>query len=273
LRRSRTGSGIERVPSARAQRGAPRGWDVGDGAFAARRASTSLEGTGRRARSARRTRGGTRTDHLGTPRAMYDERGSESWAAETDTYGALRDVRGTRSACPFRFPGQYEDAETGLYYNRFRYYDPEAGGYVSQDPIGLAGGTALHAYAVDPNTGIDALGLSEACGAIVPYYPPNDGFSKPPSSLVLPSGTRLDRFGGPHGRFVSPEGVPMPMRALPHDADLSQYRAYELVQPLEVQAGPIAPAFGKIGGGTQYVLPRPASQLVSENVLRVVSKP
>ena len=46
--------------------------------------------------------------------------------------------------------GQYEDAETGLYYNRFRYYDPEAGGYTQQDPIGLAGGFGLHAYVHDP---------------------------------------------------------------------------------------------------------------------------
>ncbi|SUB89296.1 Cell wall-associated polypeptide CWBP200 [Porphyromonas macacae] len=41
--------------------------------------------------------------------------------------------------CPFRYQGQYEDEETGLYYNRFRYYDPNAGNYISQDPIGLEG--------------------------------------------------------------------------------------------------------------------------------------
>ena len=40
---------------------------------------------------------------------------------------------------PFRYQGQYEDSETGLYYNRFRYYDPSTGAYISQDPIGLAG--------------------------------------------------------------------------------------------------------------------------------------
>jgi len=103
------------------------------------------------------------TDHLGTPRAMFDERGRQSWTAETDTYGRLSDVRGPRGACPFRFPGQYEDAETGLYYNRFRYYDPEAGGYVSQDPIGLAGGENFHAYVPDPTSWTDVLALSP-CG-------------------------------------------------------------------------------------------------------------
>jgi RHS repeat-associated protein len=63
------------------------------------------------------------------------------------------------SDCPFRFQGQYEDAETGFYYNRFRYYDPSIGAYLSQDPIGLAGGFELYNYAFDPNTWIDEFGL------------------------------------------------------------------------------------------------------------------
>ncbi|UOG74196.1 RHS repeat-associated core domain-containing protein [Hymenobacter tibetensis] len=47
------------------------------------------------------------------------------------------------TACPFRYQGQYEDTETGLYYNRFRYYDPESGGYISQDTTSLARGSAF----------------------------------------------------------------------------------------------------------------------------------
>jgi RHS repeat-associated protein len=100
------------------------------------------------------------TDHLGTPRAMFDSNGEEAWGAEVDTYGQLRDVRGPRDACPFRFPGQYENGETGLYYNRFRYYDPEAGEYVSQDPARTAAGIRLHAYVRDPLTTCDPFGLS-----------------------------------------------------------------------------------------------------------------
>ena len=67
------------------------------------------------------------TDHLGAPKAMYDAAGDKVWSATIDAYGDLRDVEGTRPACPFRWPGQYEDAETGLYYNRFRYYVLEIG--------------------------------------------------------------------------------------------------------------------------------------------------
>ncbi len=100
------------------------------------------------------------TDHLGTPTAMIDERGKTVWGADIGVYGDLRNVVGEKAACPFRWPGQYEDEETGLYYNRFRYYDPGAGEYASQDPIGLRGGFHFASYANDPLTLTDPLGLS-----------------------------------------------------------------------------------------------------------------
>jgi len=100
------------------------------------------------------------TDHLGTPYVMADAEGKEVWSADIDVYGARQGGTGHAQACPFRFPGQYEDEETGLYYNRFRYYDPEAGSYVSQDPIGLLGGMASYSYPSDINKAADPLGLS-----------------------------------------------------------------------------------------------------------------
>ncbi|UOQ55559.1 RHS repeat-associated core domain-containing protein [Hymenobacter sp. 5116S-27] len=103
-------------------------------------------------------------DHLGTPLALYDAQGSVSWEAELDSYGAVHRGRGAAQACPFRYQGQYEDTETGLYYNRFRYFDPEVGLYISQDPIGLADVEALHGYVADPLTQLDVLGLSEGSG-------------------------------------------------------------------------------------------------------------
>ena len=105
------------------------------------------------------------TDHLGTPVGMYSEAGEVVWSAGISACGELRDFEGkSPHACPFRWPGQYEDAETGLYYNRFRYYDAEVGGYVSQDPSGLAGGLRPAAYVGDPSTWVDPLGLSGKCG-------------------------------------------------------------------------------------------------------------
>jgi RHS repeat-associated protein len=103
-------------------------------------------------------------DHLGTPTAMLDNAGQPVWSADIGIYGELRNVTGEKAACPFRWPGQYEDEETGLYYNRFRYYDPESGEYVSQDPIGLEGGLQLAGYVRDPLTWLDPLGLAAACG-------------------------------------------------------------------------------------------------------------
>ncbi len=101
---------------------------------------------------------GVMTDHLGTPKMMADETGALAWKAQLDVYGVARsDVALTR--CPWRRPGQYEDEETGLFYNRFRYYDPEAGRYVCQDPIGLFGGIRLYGYVTDPTRWIDPLGL------------------------------------------------------------------------------------------------------------------
>ncbi len=62
---------------------------------------------------------------------------------------------------PFRYQGQYYDEETNLCYNRFRYYNPESGTYISKDPIGLAGGFALYAYVKDVNRFVDIFGLNE----------------------------------------------------------------------------------------------------------------
>jgi RHS repeat-associated protein len=108
---------------------------------------------------------GVVTDHLGTPVALFDERGELAWKAKVDLYGVPREEV-ARTGCPWRWPGQYEDEETGLYYNRFRYYDPEAGTYISQDPIGLRGGLNLFGYVLDPLRRTDPLGLSETCTTI-----------------------------------------------------------------------------------------------------------
>ena len=60
---------------------------------------------------------------------------------------------------PIRMQGQHYDEESGLHYNRHRYYDPMQGRYITQDPIGLRGGWNLYAYPLDPVLGRDPLGL------------------------------------------------------------------------------------------------------------------
>ena len=100
------------------------------------------------------------TDHLGTPLCLTDADGGVAWQGVTDTFGRCTVTEGDAELCPWRFPGQYADPETGLYYNRFRYYDPQVGGYVSRDPIGLKGGLAVHGYVDDPLGWVDPLGLA-----------------------------------------------------------------------------------------------------------------
>ena len=70
---------------------------------------------------------------------------------------------------PFLFQGQYYDEEIKLAYNRFRYYDPELGRYISEDPIRFASGaTALHSYVEDSNTWTDTFGLRAGNTSFLP---------------------------------------------------------------------------------------------------------
>ncbi len=99
------------------------------------------------------------SDHLGTPVEAYDEQGHKVWSAELDVYGRVNEFTGEKDFIPFRYQGQYEDLEIGLYYNRFRYYDPEQGNYTQVDPIGLNGGLVLYGYVHNPNIWVDVFGL------------------------------------------------------------------------------------------------------------------
>ena len=100
------------------------------------------------------------SDYIGRPVEAYNSYGNVVWQADYDIYGDLRNIKGIRDFIPFRQLGQYEDDETRLYYNRFRYYDPRIGNYISQDPIRLAGNNpTLYGYVAEPNGWVDPFGL------------------------------------------------------------------------------------------------------------------
>ncbi|WP_330750134.1 RHS repeat-associated core domain-containing protein [Burkholderia diffusa] len=102
------------------------------------------------------------TDHLGTPQELYDEQREVVWAVDLSAYGWTTSRLAHGVDNPIRFPGQYYDEESGLHYNRFRYYDPVVGRYISQDPIGLLGGYNLYAYVRNaPAMGTDLMGLQQ----------------------------------------------------------------------------------------------------------------
>ena len=107
-------------------------------------------------------------DQLGTPTEAYDEEGKEVWYRRLDMNGKILEETqpGLNPegyvSIPFLFQGQYYDYETGLAYNRFRYYDPELGRYISQDPIRLASGTlAMYGYVEDTSIHFDGFGLEK----------------------------------------------------------------------------------------------------------------
>ena len=107
-------------------------------------------------------------DHLGTPQELTDPTGQIAWSAQYKAWGEVKEQRSEWAqrqslTNPIRFQGQYHDHETGLHYNRYRYYDPRVGRFVSKDPISYAGGLNLYAYAPNPVEWIDALGLARKC--------------------------------------------------------------------------------------------------------------
>jgi RHS repeat-associated protein len=113
------------------------------------------------------------SDYIGRPVQAYNELGNLVWETEYDIYGGLRNLKGDKTFIPFRQLGQYEDVEIGLYYNRFRYYSPDTGSYISQDPIGLHSGEPnFYAYVHDSNSWIDPFGLT---GIIYLRTDPNTG--------------------------------------------------------------------------------------------------
>ncbi|WOY01253.1 RHS repeat-associated core domain-containing protein [Dickeya fangzhongdai] len=112
------------------------------------------------------------TDLTGTARELCSETGDVHWRGEQGLWGAYRedkrpiplrrylgDAANEEVYCELRYQGQVYDAETGLYYNRHRYFDPESGQYLSSDPIGLAGGLRPQGYVHNPMELVDPLGL------------------------------------------------------------------------------------------------------------------
>ena len=105
-------------------------------------------------------------DHLGTPIDLTDEQGNTAWQVQYRCYGNIAVQHVEKIVNPLRFQGQYYDNETGLHYNRHRYYSPNTGRFTTIDPIGLAGGLNNYQYVPNPLNWVDPLGLS-AC-------PPDD---------------------------------------------------------------------------------------------------
>lgn len=127
-------------------------------------------------------------DQLGTPQELTDHRGQIAWSAHYRAYGNVLKLDKAEITNPLRFQGQYYDEESGLHYNRHRYYNPNTGRYLTPDPIKLAGGLNSYQYVPNPTGWVDPLGLSscpgdEACtvgeGALDPTDEANVNHGEP----------------------------------------------------------------------------------------------
>ena len=94
-------------------------------------------------------------DLLGRPVELLDATGALAWRENARLWGR----EDGPCATPLRFPGQYADAESGLHYNVYRFYDPSLGRYLSQDPLGLGPAPNPVAYVDNPLAAADPLGL------------------------------------------------------------------------------------------------------------------
>ncbi|HBA9214755.1 TPA: RHS repeat protein, partial [Escherichia coli] len=126
-------------------------------------------------------------DHRGLPLALISTEGTTAWYAEYDEWGnQLNEENPHQLQQLIRLPGQQYDEESGLYYNRHRYYDPLQGRYITQDPIGLKGGWNFYQYPLNPVQYIDSMGLASKYGHLN-----NGGYGARPNKPPTPDPSKL----------------------------------------------------------------------------------
>ena len=113
------------------------------------------------------------SDHLNAPSKATNDAQQIVWEWNREAFGLGRtdndpDADESKTNIPLRFAGQYKDGESGLFYNYFRYYNPQTGRYVTSDPIGLNGGINTYGYAgSNPVYWIDPYGLTQTVGQMI----------------------------------------------------------------------------------------------------------
>ena len=138
-------------------------------------------------------------DHRGLPLALISTEGATAWCAEYDEWGnLLSDENPHHLQQLIRLPGQQYDEESGLYYNRHRYYDPLQGRYITQDPIGLKGGWNFYQYPLNPVINVDPQGLVD-----INLYPESDLIHSVADEINIPG---VFTIGG-HGTPISIESA------------------------------------------------------------------
>ncbi|EZC66198.1 RHS repeat domain-containing protein, partial [Escherichia coli] len=132
-------------------------------------------------------------DHRGLPLALISAEGATEWCAEYDEWGNLLNEENPHQLQQLiRLPGQQYDEESGLYYNRHRYYDPLHGRYITQDPIGLKGGWNFYQYPLNPVINVDPQGLVD-----INLYPESDLIHSVADEINIPGVFTIGGHGTP----------------------------------------------------------------------------
>ncbi|WP_434602519.1 RHS domain-containing protein [Pseudomonas sp. Z4-7] len=190
-------------------------------------------------------------DHLGTPQELTSHQGEIVWAARYTGYGKLTKLAhgaGKRLTQPLRFQGQYHDLESGLHYNRHRYYNPDTGRYLTADPSKLAGGLNGYRYTLNPTGWVDPLGLVDCPGN---KDKPAEGQQKSEPQLPQPSR---------HGAFrhaKTDAGIPKTQQPdLVYDATTGKTQQYSYARMTERSGESVLNSKGKPISAREYQFTR-----------------
>jgi RHS repeat-associated protein len=239
-------------------------------------------------------------DPNGCPAKITDKQGEVQWAVSYSVWGKVTRQHASATGNALRLQGQYFDEETGLHYNRHRYYDPHIGQFVSADPLRLAAGENLFRFASNPFSWIDPQGL--ACNTWNEFQKHHKGkFKTPgeaaaayhelvtkqspwpinhtPATRVMTPGEQFNMAMSPGQPSTRPGGF----GTLDDIADVDYVRnelavkqdwkpavdrvvTYEVTQPLPVKEGPVGPQVDKTavqylkGGGSQVEMQVPPAE-------------
>jgi RHS repeat-associated protein len=232
-------------------------------------------------------------DPIGAPEQLVDDAGEVACVVQRTAWGHADPAPDSRTTTQIRFPGQYEDDDIGLSYNRARYYSPELARFISPDPVGLRGGTNEYRYPRNPLLHQDPLGLtspSATVSAVQRGYPPPYGGIDDWHDTVLPKGAVI-AMGEPgvSGFATTPEAVHScgdsrskvfqgvqvaPSTDPAHPGYRPRMGLYQLNEPTPVAAS-LALANANVttppsaGGLPQYYIPDWQSKLSSGAMTRV----
>ena len=180
-------------------------------------------------------------DLNGTPCAIVDALGRVRARQGTGVFGRVERALPADVDMPVRGAGQLEDATTGLYYNRYRHYDPDRGRFISPDPIRTAGGMHFYQAVPNPLTWVDPMGWH---GVKVTKLKGSKGTVPFEGEDLHSGGYQKDKTDGSHSES---EGAfcPPPLQQQPA-AHTEQKYAWQLIKDKDKTKGSKAKLSGEL---------------------------